>query len=137
MPEPERVVVRPRPLSSILFILASSPLWGLGFVALLKGFWLLGGGLIAACALVWLVMIGGVSIVADGETVELHRLFWTEWQLRPQRLLVHRRFGGELLPAYLLVDERGTFGTIVKVPFDPMALRGLISLLLSRGAILR
>jgi hypothetical protein len=135
MPAPDQVVLKPRLLSSILFVLATSPLWGLGLYAM----WInamLGWGLIALTALAWVVIVGGVRIVAGSETVELRRLFWTEWKLPLDRLIVHRQFGGDLVPAYLLVDERGEYGTIVKPAFDPEALHGLMRLLHAHGAVL-
>ncbi len=135
MPAPDQIVVKPRLLSSILFVLATSPLWGLGLYAMWVNA-LLGTGLIVLTALAWVVTIGGVRIVAGGETVELRRLFWTEWRLPLDRLMVHRQLGGDLLPAYLLVDERGEHGTIVKPAFDPEALHGLMRLLMSHGAVL-
>lgn len=136
MPTPDPVVVRPRLASSILFLAASAPLWGLGLYIICTRSWL-GLGLIALCALVWVVSIGGVRIVAAEDTVEFRRLFWSEWKLPLNHLVVHRRFGGDLLPAYLLVDARGEHGTILTLPFEPLALRGLIGRLLSRGATLR
>ncbi len=133
-----RLVVRPSLLSSILFGLVSVPLWGLGLFVVWNGAWL-GLGLIALSALLWLVSLGSVRIVAGGDTVEFRRLFWTEWKLPLDHLMVHRGWSSALplLPAYLLVDERGEHGTIVELPFDSVALHGLIGLLQSHGAILR
>lgn len=136
MPTPDKVVVKPRLASSILFLVVSAPLWGLGLYIICTRSWL-GLGLIALCALIWVVSIGGVRIVAEEDTVEFRRLFWSEWKLPLSHLVVHRRFGGDLSPAYLLVDERGEYGTILKLPFDPLALRSLIGRLLARGATLR
>jgi hypothetical protein len=133
-----RVVVGPSLLSSILFALVSVPLWGLGLFVIWKGAWL-GLSLIALSALLWLVSLGGVRIVAADNTLEFRRLFWTEWKLPLDHLMVHRGWCSDLplLPAYLLVDERGEHGTIVELPFDSAALHSLMSLLQSHGAILR
>lgn len=131
----DRVVVRPRPLSSFLFVVATSPLWGLGLYALWINPWL-GSGLIALTALVWLLAVGGVRIVASDESVEFRRLFWTEWKLPLNHLIVHRQMGGDLIPAYLLVDERGEYGTIVKPAYDPEALHGLMRLVHARGGVM-
>src|SRR5512142_299061 len=112
----DRVVVKPSLLSSILFSVVSAPLWGLGLAVIWNGMWIAGLGLIALCALLWLVVIGGVRIVAADDTVELHRLFWTEWKLPLEHLMVHRGWCSDipLFSAYLLVDERGEHGTIVR-----------------------
>src|SRR5512139_3346931 len=134
----DRVVVRPSLWSSILFGLVSVPLWGLGLFVIWNGAWL-GLGLIALSALLWLVSLGGVRIVAANDTVEFRRLFWTEWKLPLDRLMVHRGWCSDLplLPAYLLVDERGEHGTIVELPFDNAALHSLMGMLQSHGARLR
>lgn len=134
----DRVVVRPSLWSSILFGLISVPLWGLGLFVAWNGAWL-GLGLTVLAALLWLVSLGGVRIVAADDTVEFRRLFWTEWKLPLNHLMVHRGWCRDLplLPAYLLVDERGEHGTIVELPFDSVALHSLMDILQSHGAILR
>lgn len=133
-----RVVVRPSLWSSILFGIVSVPLWGLGLFVASKGAWL-GLGLIALPAILWLVSLGSVRIVAADDTVEFRRLFWTEWKLPLNHLMVHRGWCCDLplLPAYLLVDERGEHGTIVELTFDSAELHSLMGMLESHGAILR
>jgi hypothetical protein len=133
------LILRPSAATMLIFAGVLSPMWVVGLWNLIR-FESYGPGLllVGIPLVIWVYGSAGVRIVATGKFVEMRRLFWREWRLETDKVIIREGFGGDIpiLPAFVLEESAsGAHGSIPKAPFQKERLDELLEFLITHGAV--